>query len=82
MRPCLGDNVDFEDDLKDLGEPVGDKDNDKTGQGRGDHFFTLFLRLFVGGSGQHGKTTEDEHAKKDEAGEGENVGEEGVGNGT
>lgn len=46
----LGKDVDFEDDLEDLGDPVGEEDDEKTGQGAGNHFFAFFLRLLVSGT--------------------------------
>lgn len=39
----LGKDVDFEDDLEDLGDPVGGKDDEETNEGTSDHFFTFFL---------------------------------------
>lgn len=49
-------DVDFEDYLEDLGDPVGEEDDYKTGEGAGKHFFAFFLRFFVGCAREHGKS--------------------------
>lgn len=77
-RTPLTEDVDFEDNLEDLGDPVGEEDDKEAGEGAGDHFFAFFLGFFVGGACEHGESTHDEHAKEDEAGDGHKSGEKGV----
>ncbi len=42
-RNLLTQNVNFKYHLEDLGDPVGEKDDEEAGKSAGDHFFTFFL---------------------------------------
>jgi hypothetical protein len=66
-RNLLTEDIHLEDDLEDLGDPVGEEDDEKASEGAGDHFFAFFLGLFVGGTREHGESSEYQHAKEDEA---------------
>lgn len=66
--------------MEDLGDPVGEEDDDKAGDGTGDHFFTFFLGFFVGGTSEHGKATHNKHAKENKAGKGEDCWEDETNN--
>jgi len=55
----LAEDVDFEDNLEKLGDPIGSKNNKETYESAGDHFFTLVLSFFVSGASQHGESTHD-----------------------
>lgn len=74
----LAEDIYFKYNLEDLGDPVGEKNDKEAREGAGDHFLTFFLRFFVGGSGQHGETTHDEHAKEDETGDGHKSGKKTI----
>lgn len=61
-----------------MGNPVGEEDDKEAGEGAGNHFFTFFLRLFVGRAGEHSEATHDQHAKEDETSDRQEGGEEAV----
>ena len=46
----MRDDADFEDDLEDLGDPVGEENYEEASERTGDHFLAFFLRLFAGGT--------------------------------
>ena len=73
-------DVDAEDDFQDLGQPIGDENDDETNNSVGDAGFAGLGFFRVGGGGEHGEAAGNKHAKEDETGDGEEVGQKGVGN--
>lgn len=67
LKNLLTNDVDLEDNLENLGDPVSEEDDGKTKEGASDSFLTFFLSFFVGGTSQHGKAARNEHAKQDYA---------------
>lgn len=66
--------------LEDLGDPVGEENDKKANNSAGDLFFAFFLRLFISCPCEHGKSSHDKHAKENEAGEGEYIGQKAAEN--
>ncbi len=50
LKDLLREYIDFEDDLEDLGDPIGEEDDKEAREGASDHFFTFFLSFFVSGA--------------------------------
>jgi hypothetical protein len=82
LRDVLGKDVDFEDNLEDLRDPVREENNGKASQRAGNHFLAFFLGFFIGCACEHSESTHDEHAKKNNSRELKNGGKEAVGDAT
>ena len=61
------DDVEAEDDFEDLDDPVAWKQDDEANDCPGDSLFAFGLTFWVGGVGEHGEATTDEHNKEEDS---------------